>query len=84
MAQKQSRVRYWLHVPGDYTEPRTAPIRPWVRYVPKYFAMRHWSEAYPLVGQPSDELDARWAELMQGVCLRLIQKPHMLMISRFL
>jgi hypothetical protein len=42
-----------------------APIRKYIEYEPKIFHMTETSKDYPLVGQPSDELDARWSNLMQ-------------------
>jgi hypothetical protein len=42
-----------------------APIREYINYEPKIFEMTETSKDYPLVGQPSDELDARWSNLMQ-------------------
>jgi hypothetical protein len=45
--------------------PISAPIRKYIEYVPKVFHMTETSKDYPLVGQPSDELDARWSHLMQ-------------------
>jgi hypothetical protein len=42
-----------------------APIRKYIEYEPKVFEMTETSKDYMLVGQPSDELDARWSNLMQ-------------------
>lgn len=42
-----------------------APIRKYIQYEPKVFEMTETSKDYMLVGQPSDELDARWSRLMQ-------------------
>ncbi|SPQ23069.1 2718d2ac-2974-4226-8370-f84f2e3dcb32 [Thermothielavioides terrestris] len=42
-----------------------SPIRKYIQYEPKIFEMTETSKDYPLVGQPSDELDARWSNLMQ-------------------
>ena len=36
-----------------------------MHYEPKVFHMTETSKDYQLVGQPSDELDARWSNLMQ-------------------
>jgi len=41
------------------------PIRKYIEYEPKIFHMTETSKDYDLVGQPSDELDARWSKLMQ-------------------
>jgi len=41
------------------------PIRKYIEYEPKIFKMTETSKDYQLVGQPSDELDARWSNLMQ-------------------
>ncbi|KAF7193029.1 hypothetical protein HII31_05590 [Pseudocercospora fuligena] len=42
------------------------PLRPWIKYQSEIFPQRHWSNEYPLVGHPSDELDARWSEIMSN------------------
>ncbi|EME80349.1 uncharacterized protein MYCFIDRAFT_212040 [Pseudocercospora fijiensis CIRAD86] len=42
------------------------PLRPWIKYKPEIFPQRHWSNEYPLVGQPSDERDARWRHIMSN------------------
>ncbi|KAM7192105.1 hypothetical protein V8F33_008530 [Rhypophila sp. PSN 637] len=42
-----------------------SPIREYIHYEPKIFKMTETSKDYQLVGQPSDELDKRWSNLMQ-------------------
>ncbi|KAK4208231.1 hypothetical protein QBC37DRAFT_379274 [Rhypophila decipiens] len=42
-----------------------SPIREYINYEPIIFKMTETSKDYQLVGQPSDELDKRWSNLMQ-------------------
>ncbi|KAL2145800.1 hypothetical protein VTI28DRAFT_6299 [Corynascus sepedonium] len=42
-----------------------SPIRKYIEYEPKFFKMTKLAKDYKLVGQPSDELDQRWSNLMQ-------------------
>lgn len=43
----------------------TAPIREHIHYEPTFFAMTETSKDYGLVGQPSEELDKNWSNIMQ-------------------
>jgi hypothetical protein len=54
-------------VPPPLISAITAPLRPWIKYQAQHFEHKHWAKDYPLVGYPSDELDARWTKLQKSI-----------------
>jgi hypothetical protein len=54
-----------LSLTQDVDHNIVAPIRKYVEYEPTYFKMTETSKDYGLVGQPSEELDKKWSNIMQ-------------------
>jgi hypothetical protein len=60
-----SQLPVHLSLSHDNDHDIVAPIRKYVEYEPTYFKMTETSKDYGLVGQPSEELDRKWSNIMQ-------------------